>query len=285
MFCNLSLVSFLDLSQLCYGLTDSVNPNLWYPAGYGEQSLYSLTVHALHRDMTLDTWEKKTGFRNSQLVQTRDDHGESFYFRVNNIDIFCGGSCWIPAHSLLPSLTSETYRNWLQIMIDGNQVMTRYVFLYDVGAELTLQRVWGGGIYEDDTFYDTCDELGILVWQDFMFACGAYPFWPAFSDSIQAEAKDNIRRLRHHPSIVIWTGNNEDYQVQEQCHLEYDYSNKDPKKWLETSFPGRYYYEHLLPSIMEDEAPDAQYWPGSPFSNGKLSSDLDVGDVHQWNGK
>ncbi|RGP80679.1 beta-mannosidase [Fusarium longipes] len=243
-------------------------PNLWYPAGYGKQSLYSLTVHALYQGTVLNTWEKKTGFRKSQLVREKDDQGESFYFRINNVDIFCGGSCWIPAHSLLPSLTADNYRSWLQIMIEGNQVMTR---------------VWGGGIYEDDTFYDTCDELGILVWQDFMFACGVYPYWPSFSESIQTEAKVNIRRLRHHPSIVIWAGNNEDYQVQEQCQLEYDYNNKDPKKWLKTSFPGRYYYEHLLPSIMEDEAPGTQYWPGSPFSNGKPSSDLDVGDVHQWN--
>jgi beta-mannosidase len=127
--------------------------------------------------------------------------------------------------------------------------------------------------------------LGILVWQDFMFACGAYPVWPELKDSIEAEAKDNIRRLRHHPSIIIWAGNNEDYQVQEQCNLEYDYDNKDPEAWLKTSFPGRYYYEHLLPAVMEEEAPGMQYWPGSPFSNGKLSSDLNAGDLHQWNGR
>lgn len=117
-----------------------------------------------------------------------------------------------------------------------------------------------------------------------MFACGAYPVWPELKDSIEAEAKDNIRRLRHHPSIIIWAGNNEDYQVQEQCNLEYDYEDKDPESWLKTSFPGRYYYEHLLPAVMEKEAPGTQYWPGSPFSNGKLSSDLTAGDLHQWNG-
>ncbi|KAI1072862.1 hypothetical protein LB507_011455 [Fusarium sp. FIESC RH6] len=244
------------------------NPNLWYPAGYGEQCLYSVAVNASYQGIVLNTWETKIGFRKSQLVQEKDGHGQPFYFRINNIDVFCGGSCWIPAHSLLPSLNPDKYRAWLQVMIDGNQVMTR---------------VWGGGIYEDDAFYDICDELGILVWQDFMFACGVYPVWPALSDSIQAEAENNIRRLRHHPSIIIWAGNNEDYQVQEQCHLDYNYDDKNPESWLKSNFPARYYYEHLLPSIMEKETPGTQYWPGSPFSNGKSSDDLNIGDVHQWN--
>ncbi|KAJ4108671.1 hypothetical protein NW768_012148 [Fusarium equiseti] len=244
------------------------NPNLWYPAGYGEQCLYSIAINASYQGTALNTWETKTGFRKSHLVQERDNHGQSFYFRINNIDVFCGGSCWIPAHSLLPSLEPDKYRAWLQLMIDGNQVMTR---------------VWGGGIYEDDAFYDICDELGILVWQDFMFACGVYAVWPAFSDSIKAEAENNIRRLRHHPSIIIWAGNNEDYQVQEQCHLDYDYDDKNPENWLISNFPARYYYEHLLPSVMEKETPGTQYWPGSPFSNGKPSDDLNIGDVHQWN--
>ncbi|KAM0217588.1 hypothetical protein ACHAQD_007331 [Fusarium lateritium] len=243
-------------------------PLLWYPHGYGEQSLYQFVVQASHQGTISDTWTKNTGFRKSELIQEPDQHGESFYFRINNIDVFCGGSCWIPADSLLPKIGPERYRSWLELMREGNQIMTR---------------VWGGGIYEDDIFYNTCDELGILVWQDFMFACGAYPVWPELKDSIETEARDNIRRLRHHPSIIIWAGNNEDYQVQEQCHLEYDYENKDPESWLKSSFPGRYYYEHLLPAVMEEEAPMMQYWPGSPFSNGKLSSDLTAGDLHQWN--
>jgi beta-mannosidase len=244
------------------------NPMLWYPYGYGEQSLYQFKVEATLQGTPCDTWVKKTGFRKSELIQEADQNGESFYFSINNVDVFCGGSCWIPADSLLPRIDAAKYRSWLELMREGNQIMTR---------------VWGGGIYEDDIFYDTCDELGILVWQDFMFACGVYPVWPEFRDSVKAEARDNVRRLRHHPSIIIWAGNNEDYQVQEQCNLEYDYDNKDPKAWLKSSFPGRYYYEHLLPAVMKEEAPDSQYWPGSPFSNGKLSSDLTAGDLHQWN--
>lgn len=117
-----------------------------------------------------------------------------------------------------------------------------------------------------------------------MFACGSYPVWPGLRDSIVEEAKQNVRRLRHHPCVVVWAGNNEDYQIQEEYKLDYDYENKDTEEWLKGSFPARYYYEHLLPAVVEEEAPAVPYWPSSPFSNGKNSWDLTVGDVHQWNG-
>jgi beta-mannosidase len=149
---------------------------------------------------------------------------------------------------------------------------------------LMVRSVWGGGIYEEDVFYDICDELGILVWQDFMFACASYPAWPALRNSVREEAKQNVRRLHHHPSIVLYAGNNEDYQIQEWYHLDYDYSNKDAESWLSGSFPARYFYEHLLPQVVAEEAPAVSYWPSSPFSGGKHTSDLTIGDLHQWNG-
>lgn len=149
---------------------------------------------------------------------------------------------------------------------------------------LIVCRVWGGGVYEDDSFYDACDEFGIMVWQDFMFACGNYPTWPWFLESIEKEAAYNVRRLRHHASIVIYAGNNEDYQVQEQSGLEYDYEDKDPENWLKTDFPARYIYEKLLPSVVRKLSPDTFYHPGSPWGEGKLTSDTTVGDLHQWNG-
>lgn len=102
--------------------------------------------------------------------------------------------------------------------------------------------VWGGGIYEEDAFYDACDELGILVWQDFMFGCGNYPTWPSLLDSIKREAIENVVRLRHHRAIVLYAGNNEDYQVQEQAGLTYDFNDKDPHSWLRTNFPARFIY-------------------------------------------
>ncbi|OAQ65104.1 beta-mannosidase [Pochonia chlamydosporia 170] len=244
------------------------DPKLWYPVGYGDAALYDFNIDLIRNGIVLDTMIKKTGLRRAELIQKEDAYGESFYFRINNIDVFAGGSCWIPADNFLPRLTKDKYRDWLNLMIEGNQIMTR---------------VWGGGIYEDNAFYDICDELGILVWQDFMFACGSYPTWKSLRDSVEEEARQNVRRLRHHPSIVIYAGNNEDYQIQEQYKLEYDYENKDAESWLKTGFPARYYYEHLLGTVVADESPSVPYWPSSPFSKGKNSFDLTVGDVHQWN--
>lgn len=146
-------------------------------------------------------------------------------------------------------------------------------------------RVWGGGIYEDEKFYDICDELGIMVWQDFMFACASYPTYPEMLASIEDEARCNLRRLRHHPSIVLYAGNNEDYQMQEMWKLDYVKEDKDPQSWLNSTFPARYIYEKLLPDITAEEVPNVAYWPSSPFSKGEICNDLTIGDVHQWNGK
>jgi len=145
-------------------------------------------------------------------------------------------------------------------------------------------RVWGGGIYEADKFYSLCDELGILVWQDFVFGCGNYPCFHSILQSIEQEATAAVRRLRHHPSIAVFAGNNEDYQVQESFSLTYNPSDTDPSSWLTTDFPARYIYESLLPSIIAVEAPTIPYHPGSPWSPSGLStSDPTVGDLHQWN--
>jgi beta-mannosidase len=146
-----------------------------------------------------------------------------------------------------------------------------------------LDRVWGGGIYEDDAFYDICDELGILVWQDFMFGCGNYPCYPEMLASVKQEAIANVRRLRHHACMAIFAGNNEDYQVAEAENLHYDYDDKDEDNWLKSDFPARYIYESLLPKVMAAEAPSIPYHPGSPWGDGKRSSDPTVGDIHQWN--
>lgn len=148
---------------------------------------------------------------------------------------------------------------------------------------LTWYRVWGGGIYEDDAFYNACDELGIMVWQDFMFGCGNYPCFPEILKSIKEEAHAQVRRIRHHPSLVIFAGNNEDYQVQESAKLTYDYADKNEDNWLKSDFPARYIYESLLPKVVDAEAPSIPYHPGSPWGDGKISSDPTVGDMHQWN--
>ena len=205
-------------------------PKLWYPHGYGEQTLYDVTATVTTGERELHSLSKRTGFRKGELIQEPDHIGKSFYFRFNGIDVFCGGSDWIPADSFTPRITEDKYRKWLQMMVDGYQVMIR---------------IWGGGIWEEDVFYDLCDELGVLVWQDFMFGCGNYPAYPEILNSIEEECVCQTKRLRHHPSIAIYAGNNEDYQVQEQLRLTYDYEDKDPQSWLKTDFPARYIYEKV----------------------------------------
>ena len=170
---------------------------------------------------------------------------------------------------------------------DGGRRKSTYaqvkIITMNEGVSLTLNRVWGGGIWEEDIFYDLCDELGVLIWHDFMFGCGNYPCWPELLKSIEVEATVQVKKLRHHPSIVIFAGNNEDYQVQESYGLEYNYKDKNPENWLRTDFPARYIYEKILPDVMAKNWPSIAYHPGSPWGDGEITSDKTVGDLHQWN--
>lgn len=246
------------------------SPALWYPIRYGKQPLYDIRATLLAGDDEVDSAAKRIGLRRAELIQRplEEQPGTSFFFEVNNIPIYCGGSDWIPADNFIPRISAQKYRDWVQLVADGNQFMIR---------------VWGGGIYEEQPFYDACDELGILVWQDFMFGCGNYPAWPALLESIGREARENVRLLRHHPSIVIWAGNNEDYQYQESEGLTYDYDNKDAESWLRTDFPARYIYEKVLADACADLVPNTFYHPGSPWGGGLNTRDATVGDIHQWN--
>jgi beta-mannosidase len=184
------------------GSTDLVvfAPRLWWPNGYGDQPLYRLVVTLQRNNDILDRRELRLGLRRLRLVQDplEGEPGTTFLFEVNNVPIFCGGANWIPADSFVTRITPERYRAWCEQAAAANMVMLR---------------VWGGGIYEHDAFYDACDELGLLVWQDFMFACGIYPAPGWFRDSVRAEAEAQVRRLRHHPCLALWCGNNEDYQI------------------------------------------------------------------------
>jgi beta-mannosidase len=246
------------------------SPQLWYPIRYGKQPLYTVKATLLQDSTEIDTASKKIGLRRAELVQRplKDQPGTSFFFEVNNIPLYCGGSDWIPADNFIPRLSAERYHDWVKLVADGNQFMIR---------------VWGGGIYEEQAFYDACDEQGILVWQDFMFGCGNYPAWPELLQSIKREAEENVKLLRHHPSIVIWAGNNEDYQYQESENLTYDYENKDAESWLQTDFPARYIYEKILADVCTDLIPSTHYHFGSPWGAGRDTHDPTVGDIHQWN--
>ncbi|EGE00669.1 beta-mannosidase [Trichophyton tonsurans CBS 112818] len=154
------------------------NPQLWYPARYGSQPLYSLQAKLMRKDQTLDFCCKRIGLRKVELAQRKleGSQGTTFLFRINDTSIFCGGSNWIPADSFIPRVSSQRYGDWVKMAVDGNQ---------------TMLCVWGGGIYEQDAFYEACDEYGLLVWQDFMFACGNYPAHREFLQSVEKEAEAN----------------------------------------------------------------------------------------------
>ncbi|KAJ8295510.1 Beta-mannosidase B [Rhodotorula toruloides] len=243
---------------------------LWWPAGLGEQPLYEVGVDLV--DLTtgevLDSVTRHVGFRRLRVVRKSlhpPQPGHTFLFEANNVPFFVGGSNWIPIDSILTRATKDRYRKWLDLARAGNQKMVR---------------VWGGGIYEDEAFYKLCDELGLLVWQDFMFACGAYPAQvDDFRANVEAEVEAVVKRLRAHPSLAIFAGNNEDYQIAEAEKLEYD--PKDEKgNWLRTNFPARELYERVFPRIVKEHS-ETFYWPGSPWG-GNSTRDQTEGDVHVW---
>ncbi|KAG5343088.1 hypothetical protein C0989_000078 [Termitomyces sp. Mn162] len=224
--------------------------DLWYPVGYGKQPLYTIEAKLTNElGEVLDTQILRIAFRRARVVQDKliDQEGLTFLFEINNIRIFCGGANWIPADSFLTTVTPERYKAWLRLMVDGNQNMVR---------------VWGGGIYENDVFYDICD---VLVWQDFMFGCGQYPAYDSFLKSVEVEVDQSIKRLRHHPSIVIFAGNNEDYQVAEQLGLELDYDD-ETSDFRETNFPARHIYEITLPAAGFPNIRTVDYWLGGDKS-------------------
>ncbi len=169
---------------------------LWWPHGMGEQPLYDVTIELQDaQGQPLDCLTKRIGLRTLRLDRHADEWGESFQFVANGVPFFAKGANWIPADTFAPRVTPDDYARLLRDV---------------VAANMNMLRVWGGGIYEDDVFYDRCDELGITIWQDFMFACSTYPtFDDAFLANVRAEAVDNVHRLAHHPCLALWCGNNE----------------------------------------------------------------------------
>jgi beta-mannosidase len=237
------------------------HPKLWWPNGLGAQPLYTFRARSLVRGQMTDEKFTRTGLRTLELRQQRDDAGQSFMFIVNGIPVFAKGGNWIPADSFPTRITKEKYRFLIKSVHDSN---------------MNMLRVWGGGIYEADEFYELCDEMGILVWQDFMFACSMYPATQEFLDSVRAEAIDNVTRLRNHPSIVLWAGNNE---------VETAWLNWGWRKNLPASVWDDYtkIFHGVLKEVTAQFDPSRAYWPSSP--HGGLEDDPDStrsGDVHFW---
>jgi beta-mannosidase len=236
-------------------------PALWWPSGLGAQPLYSFQARLLSAGQVLDQTITRTGLRTIKLQQQPDDSGKSFTFTINGVLLFAKGGNWIPADSFPTRISQEKYRRLLESVRDTN---------------MNMLRVWGGGIYESDEFYELCDELGILVWQDFMFACSMYPGDQGFLDNVRQEAIDNVKRLRNHPSIAIWVGNNE---------IETAWKHWGWKDQLPATLWDDYLkiFHGVLPEVCAALDPSRPYWPSSPSSNLEQDSDSQkVGDVHYW---
>lgn len=237
------------------------HPQLWWPNNLGDQPLYTVTVELRDGDTVLDTQSKRIGLRTLCLDRHPDQWGESFQFAINGVPFFAKGANWIPADAFVTRLTRERYADLLQSTKTAN---------------MNMLRVWGGGIYEHDDFYDLCDELGICIWQDFMFACATYPtFDEAFMASVKQEAQDNIRRIRHHACLALWVGNNELEQG-----LVADEWTQSAMSWADYDK----LFENLLPSLVGELDPQRDYWPGSPHtpSNRQDFNNPNEGDAHLW---
>lgn len=236
------------------------NPQLWWPNGYGDQPLYQVDADLICEGKILDTWHARIGLRTLTMHIEKDAWGESFTTRVNGVDIFTMGGDYIPEDNLRCRITPERTRRLLEDCRLANH---------------NAIRVWGGGYYPDDWFYDACDELGIIVWQDFMFACATYELTPDFAQNIRHEVIDNVRRLRHHASLGLWCGNNE---------MEWQTDDRTYKSTYKQRADYIRMFEYLIPQALREVDPDTFYWPASPSSGGGFDApnDPNRGDVHYW---
>lgn len=237
------------------------NPDLWWPAGMGEQNLSTVRIDLYRKGVLLDSVEKRIGLRTLVLDQSPDEWGKSFRFVVNGVPFFAKGGNWIPADSFPPRVTRQKYE---QLLRDCRE------------ANMNMLRVWGGGIYESPDFYDLCDELGLVVWQDFMFACAMFPGDERFLENVRAEAEDVIQRLRHHPSIGLWCGNNEC----EEGWFHWGWKEQYPVTVWEDY---EKIFHRILPRAIEKFDSSRAYWPSSPHSEiiGQPRSEAS-GDMHYW---
>jgi len=239
-------------------------PRLWYPAGYGEQPLYEFTAHVGSGVQVIAERKVKVGLRSIVLRRELDKWGRSFEFIVNGIPVFAKGADVIPFDSFPNRVTTANYRRILESARDANMNMIRH---------------WGGGYYESDEFYEICDELGIMVWQDFMFGNDWQPGTYAFKQNIEAEADDQVRRLRNHPSIVLWCGNNETesaFNWTPRPSLPADVRFQMWQDYL-TEFSG------ILPRVVARLNAETPYWPSSPSADYEPVNDHYMsGDTHDW---
>ncbi|MEY9213206.1 glycoside hydrolase family 2 protein [Thermobifida halotolerans] len=236
------------------------DPRLWWPRGYGDQPLYDLRVTLGSDGAELDSWQRRVGFRTVELDTGVDEGGRRFTIVVNGVPVLVKGANWIPDDCFVTRVGRDRYAERIDQAIAAN---------------MNLLRIWGGGRYESEEFYELCDERGVLVWQDFLFACAAYPEESPLAEEVEAEAREAVVRLAPYPSLVLWNGNNENIWG------FWDWDWQEPlagRSW------GEGYYLDLLPRIVAEIDPTRPYWPGSPYSG---SPDVHPNDprhanVHIW---
>jgi beta-mannosidase len=244
-------------------------PQRWWPNGLGTPHLYDVRVAlSLAGEDAIDVRTLRVGLRTVEVEHTPDAAGKSFTLRVNGAPTFMKGANYIPSDSFLNRVTDERYRHLVQSAADAN---------------MNMLRVWGGGIYEDDRFYDMCDELGLLVWQDFMFACSLYPGDDAFVENVKQEAVENVRRLRNHPSVALWSGNNEIEVAWRRWGWQQKYAMSEAlqaRLWRDYT---RIFHE-LLPAVVAEHDPSRFYTRSSPSANDDsvVPDTPGFGDMHYW---
>lgn len=245
------------------------HPARWYPLGYGGQPLYVFHVKLLTGGRSADSADAETGLRRVELVRKDDRWGRSFYFSINGIPIFAKGANLIPFDSFPDRVTHAQMAHILDAARD---------------AHMNMLRVWGGGYYETNRFYQMADERGILLWQEFMFSDALYPHNPKFLRNVQQEAVDQVKRLRNHPSIVLWCGNNE---IQSGWHTWGNFTAVTapmPPKRRDAEWGGYMrLFSGILPEVVARYAPGSAYWPSSPSNNFSTATNNDqYGDAHSW---
>ncbi|SFF12049.1 beta-mannosidase [Paenibacillus algorifonticola] len=233
-------------------------PQLWWSHDLGEPYLYELEVELFADGEQVDSYRKPCGIRTIEL-QLEDEAGNpAFAFLLNGVKLFAKGSNWIPADSFIGAVKDKRYTDLIELAVDSN---------------MNMLRIWAGGIYEKDIFYEECDRLGVLVWQDFAFANALFPdFNRNFMENVKQEAIDNVKRLRNHPSLALWCGNNE---------IDWLYDMKSAGGDITCPFYGESIYHELLPEVLEQYDSSRPYWPSSPYG-GNDANDPDVGDRHNW---
>lgn len=235
------------------------DPALWWPRSLGQQNRHRLVVDLLVNGRVIDTWSSLIGFRSIVNETQADAIGSQWSLVVNDVPMWIRGANWIPDDPFPSRVDTATMRTRIE---------------QACAANVDLLRVWGGGVYESDAFYEICDELGVMVWQDFAFACAAYPETPELWDEVEAEAIDNVTRLVPHPSLILWNGNNENQWLHGRDGWADDLAGRP---W------GEGYYDDLLPGIVSALDPSRPYWAGSPYSGGEAPpNDPAYGTTHIW---